>query len=420
MKILTNGTDTGSKSVLVPLPNYRSVSILVLFKAGSRLDIESYSGTAHLLEHLVFKGSKEYPTSKAISYAIELLGGHVNAFTSYEYTGYYIKVPAGKFKEAFEILQDMVCHPIVNEAELEKEKEVVIQEIGMYDDSPQSIVDQNFTEQLFQNSSLGLQITGTKESVLNITQSELLGFVRNNYNRGNALVSIAGNFDESQAKDLISGYFDNLPAQTPSADSAQIKQLTLKGRITSKVKDTNQAHIVMGGYAYPKKDERRYIYQVARAYLAYGFGSIMYKELRDKLALTYYLHFDTSSYNEIGSYSIHLGVDPAKIQFALDQVVSILKNIKHDKISTEGFLRATRYLEGSIITHFESSAEIASYFGLEYLLRDSCVDPDTSIALLSNVSSDEILSIYQELFIEANLIAHILGPKDNQYTLGSV
>src|SRR3989338_8609352 len=197
-RILKNGVRT----VLVPLPSTKAATVLVLFRVGSRYETPNTNGIAHFVEHMMFKGTKKRPTTLDISQALDRYGAEYNAFTSKDYTGYYIKIDRDKLGEAMDILFDMVLHSKLDPKEVDKERKVIFEEIKMHDENPLMHVDDMFESVLFNGSPLGWDIAGTKESMSKVTQKNIVDFVHNYYRPSRTLVVVCGNVDEHIFKDV--------------------------------------------------------------------------------------------------------------------------------------------------------------------------------------------------------------------------
>ncbi|HEX9805138.1 MAG TPA: pitrilysin family protein, partial [Candidatus Dojkabacteria bacterium] len=324
MKINSNILDNKTRLLHIEDNDSNSVSIMVLVNAGSRHEKNSTSGLAHFVEHNFFKGSKKYPSSKIIGMAIENLGGSSNAFTSYEYTGYYIKVPKEKFEEAIDIMADMLIHSVFPSVEVEKERGVIIEEIRMYEDIPMRKVSQSHMTNLFSpGHPLGWDIAGTIDTVSSFGRDNIIDYTDEFYNGSNIIVSIAGGTSKEKTFSVFEKYF----SQLKSGNRSKFQKFTKKeiaSPINIQKKELEQTHIVLGGYGIKRSDEDRYAVRVGQTILGRGFGSILFQTIREKLSLAYYIHADHSSFQEIGAWDISMGVDNKRVVEAVEAVVGEL------------------------------------------------------------------------------------------------
>ncbi len=397
-------------SLLIHNPDSPSVTVMVMVSVGSRHETDKMAGIAHFVEHTIFKGTKKRPTSKQIGMEIELLGGNSNAFTSNDYTGYYIKVPSGKQQQALEILSDMVKNSLFVTAEIEKERRVIIEEIKMYEDMARSKVGDIFMHDVYLKHPMSREITGSVESLNGLNRQDLENFVRDNYTGSNMLISIAGNLERPTMEKLVEDSFGSLPTGL-KAPFKKVTQHSLGGKINFTNKKLEQTHLVFGGFGYPRKNDKRYAYQVGNAILSYGFGSRLFQVLRDELGLAYYVDSSIPAYSDHGLFKIAMGVDSKRVGVAVNAALKQLSCLKTGDFSDEEFERARNFLIGSLITQLETSEDLGSWFGSQKLLRDELVSGEETIKRITNVTREEVLATWSPLLKPGNLHFTILGPK---------
>jgi predicted Zn-dependent peptidase len=406
IKILNNTLNTLYIDAKLP-----SVTILLLFKVGSINDETNYEGIAHFLEHCLFKRTSKYKDSLELSNAIELIGGSANAFTSYEYTGYYIKVPTIKYIEAIGIISELVINPRFNKIDVRKEKGVIKEEIKMYDDMPKQKVKKLFQEKIFSNSKLGNDIAGSIDSVENIEIDDLYKHLDKYYNLRNLHITIVGNIDEKLVTELLESTFINYNyGDIFSTD--KITRNILNRQVYKLSQQTEQTHIVMGGYSYPRIEADRYALAVGNSLLSYGFGSLLFQKIREDLGLAYYVYSNVSMFESIGKYSISMGVDSKKIMSAINSVEIELNNVANGKFSKTQLERAKNYLIGSYITEFEASDNLAIWYGTEMVNGYDISKIDNIIKTISNISVDDIVRIWQPIINKDNIIFTLIGAEE--------
>ena len=372
-------------TVLVENPTLQSVTILVLVGVGSRYESVERAGLAHFLEHVFFKGTAKRPSSKHIGMEIELLGGTTNAFTNYDYTGYYIKVPSHNFEKAVEILSDMINNSLFDEKEIEKERGVIIEEIRMYEDIPRAKVDDVFMTDVFGKHPLGREITGSVESVSSFRRKDFVEFVEENYNGSNMLVSIGGDINSESAFEIVKQHFSGLP-EGKKATFAKTAPHKLGGKIHFKDRKLEQSHIIFGGFGHPRASEHRYGYKVGNALLGYGFGSRLFLVIREKLGLAYYVGSDIPVFSEVGLFKVDMGVQNGKVGLAVNATLQELAALKKGKFSDMELERAKNILIGSMTTHLEGSDDLASWYGQHKLLRNELANAEETIAKIRKVT----------------------------------
>ncbi|MFQ5492598.1 MAG: M16 family metallopeptidase [Candidatus Dojkabacteria bacterium] len=410
MRIEKKTLKNNLRALLVHDVNSPSVTILALVGIGSRYENKNASGLAHFVEHTIFKGTSKRPTSRKIGMDIELLGGTSNAFTSYDYTGYYIKVPKHNAMQAFEILTDMVKNSLFAETEIEKERGVISEEIRMYEDIPRAKIRQIFNSTLFRDNPLGRDIAGSIKSVAGLKRETFLEFVEENYTGENLLLSLGGGFDITEVESFINDNYGDLSAGK-KATFEKMSRVKLKKKVKFTTKKLEQTHIVMGGFGYQRNFEKRFAYQVGNAMLSSGFGSRLFQVLRDELGLAYYVSSAISSFADIGRFTISMGVDNSKAVKAINAVINELNNLKSGNFSGEELKRAKNFLIGSLTTQLETSDDVASWYGLMALLKEEFLTSDEIIKKIAKVSQDEVIEVWREVLNNDNLLITGLGPK---------
>lgn len=393
----------------------QSACILVLFKVGSRHETLPESGLAHFIEHNFFKGSKNFPTSKDIGMAIEQLGGTSNAFTSYDYTGYYIKVPTDKFAAAARILSDMLTNPTFPEVEVEKERGVVIEEIRMYEDIPMRNVSSKFSEQLFGNKHpLGWDIAGTVDSVSKLNKEDILRFTEKFYNAENCLIAVASSLPSQGVYDIVNELFGPLKSGFDSTFEPFTPSILGRNKYLYD-KKVEQTHIVMGGFGHQRNFEKKYPLKVGVSILSRGFGSRLFQVIREELALAYYVNADHTSYEETGYWDVSLGVDNSRIQLAIDAVLKELRTFKKGEFSEAEFERAKNYMIGNMITELETTDDLAYWYGAQELLNNETKTAKEVIEEIKNVTKDEVVEVWDSILKTDNIILTAITPSADKF-----
>jgi predicted Zn-dependent peptidase len=416
MDIIKRKYENGLRSLSVLTQDTQAVTIMFLVKAGARDELTHERGLAHFVEHTIFKGTEKRPTSKQIGMEIESLGGSSNAFTSYEYTGYYIKTPSINFAQSFDVLADIFKNSIFAPEEVEKERSVIIEEIRMYEDRPTSKVAQEWQRNFFVDNSLGEEITGSIEQVSSIQREQFFEFLKNHYYGENTLVVVAGNVEQQQVEDMIRQYCLDLPSRTPdkqsgfsefnfSPDKRREKQISLN-------KQVEQSHLMLGGLAVDRSDPERFAFQVANTILGNGFGSRLFQVIRDELALAYYVYSRATSFEDTGIFQIGLGVTPGREGEALSAVKAQLKAITDGNFTKEELVRAKNFLLGNLVTDLETSEDVATFYGMQELLQEEKLTIEQIKERIMDVGLEDINSVSTKYFTEENYFEAILSRAD--------
>ena len=329
--------------------DFESVTLSILVKSGSRNENEQNNGISHFLEHMAFKGTLKR-TAKDIAEEFDMIGGYFNAYTSRTSTVYYAKVLKNDLEKALDIITDILLNSTFAKEELEKERQVIFQELCMTKDTPDDIVFDYFQETAFKNQPLGRSILGTEEFIKNLKREELLSYFKNQYSNKNTIISAAGNFDSGQFNDLISNRFSNF--QNTNVKKYE-KGIYTGGELHVK-KDLEQAQFLLGfeGVSYLDKDF--YDAQILSIILGGGMSSRLFQEIREKRGLVYNISSYSTSYSDCGIFGVYSALDPVNINILIDLIVSELFNIT-DKINEKEIMRAKAQIKSSLLMSMEST-----------------------------------------------------------------
>lgn len=401
--------------------NSPSVTVMASFKVGARHEKEGQFGIAHLIEHNMFKGTKRRPSSKILSYEVENLGAYQNAFTSHEQTSYYIKGPKGKALNMIDLLADMILNPLIPEDELIKEKKVIIEEIKMYSDIPRHKIAENFLKTLYQDHPLGRDIAGYPKQIEGISRKECFDFINNYYGSKNLYLVISGCFDEKAVMSSLEASFEKITKGSMPELDKFIPQESLKGQ-TRNTKDIEQSHIMIGGfcpsYKVPKK-ERIPLY-LGRVIMGGGMGSKLSQRIREELGLAYYVHMDLQEFEETGYYTVALGVDHDNVTKAVPEVITQLQTLKNGAISPAEFERARNYLIGSFITFFETSDDLAQWYGGQLINGEELWSAEEMIKSFEKTRLGDVVAAWEKLLKNDNLTVVTLGRDDQKLEIVNI
>ena len=390
----------------------QSVSIMILVRVGSRFEDKKQNGIAHFVEHTFFKGTKKRPSSKQIGMEIENLGGSSNTFTSSDYTGYYIKVPKEKFKKSAEILADMIKNSLFDKKEIDKERGVIVEEIRMYEDTPQRKAPDVFDENLFGDHPLGKLTTGTVQSVSSMPRQAFLDFVKNYYVGENMMVVTAGGIEWEEARDEMESLFGSIP-KGDFAKYEKYEERKVNSEVHITEKKIEQTHLVIGGFGLNRKSKDRFIYQVGKAVLSDGFGSRLFQVIRDELGLAYYVYSYLHMMDEIGAYMVGVGVDNKRAEKAVEAVLEQLKQLSIGKFDDDELERAQNYLVGGLVTGLESSDEVASWHGIQDLLIGEVLSVEQVKKEILSVNRDDIVRVWGKLIRDDNIMLAGISPRSD-------
>jgi predicted Zn-dependent peptidase len=396
----------------------QSVTIMLLVGSGSRHESEDFSGSAHFLEHMFFKGSSMYPSSNKLAMAMEMLGGLSNAFTSYDYTGYYIKVPLKNFDKAIELIADIILNPIFKLEEFEKEKGVIEEEIRMYDDLPSEKIKDEFNKTLFLDHPLGRNIAGTIQTLGNIKIETISGFRDENYFPNNMRLIIAGDLTEKHALQSAEKYFAQLKDKK-TKEKQIFKSIEKIGDLSTKhlhiKKNTEQSHVVVGGISYERNHLLEYPMKVGMTLLSDGFGSRLFQSLREKLGIAYYIGGGVATYDDLGKFYIRAGIANNSTQKGVDEILQSFKDLSVGTFSQEELDRAKNYHISSILNNIETGEDKAGWFGISSILNKKHKTPEEQIKEIELITKEGVKQAWEGVVRDNNILVAIISEKDIKY-----
>lgn len=403
-KILPNGL----RVMLVPMPESPTVTVAVLVGAGSDQEDKNAHGVAHFLEHMCFKGTESRPRALDISRELEGLGAINNAFTERRYTGYFAKAQARDGLKIFDIVSDLFLNPTFPDIELEKEKGVVIEEINMYEDMPQSLVDDLFQELLYGDTLYGRTILGTRDSIRGLNRDAILAFRNRHYNAQETVLVIAGAFDESDMLAHARKVFVAVPQGKSFKEKAP--QFSAPSPVAHKVKQSEQTHIILGGRAIQSEHPDEPILKVMMTVLGGGMSSRLFQILREEMGVCYYAYAAASTNRLYGDFEIHAGIPAERTIEVIEVIAQELKRLREELVSDEELKTAINFKTGTLMLGLESSDELGFYYGLQEATGITVTSPQARAKELRSVTVQDIKRVARKLFKPENLRLALVGP----------
>ncbi len=398
------------KVVVKEIPYVESASIIVWVKTGSRYEPKKLNGISHFIEHLVFKGSKKRPDALSISLAIEEIGGKINAFTSEEYTGFYVKVPADYIELGMDVLSDMIYSPLLREDDIEKEKKVVIEEIKRYYDIPEEWVETLLIKAVWGDHPLGRDILGTIESVSSLTKKDIVNFMEANYNPSNITVSIAGKVKIQEIFNLASNYFYTEKKGKPY-DFSKVNSKIQGEKFIAEHRNISQVHLSMAFLSFPRSDERRYALSLLSIILGSGMSSRLFQKLREEKSLVYDISTYPVYFSDTGLFKISAGIDPPRTEEAIIAIIEELNKMK-DFDDEKELKKAKEYYKGSFLISLEDSLTQSSFIGKWTMLEGTPPNIKEFIRKTEKVTIKDIRDISRAIFSYENGAASLILPEN--------
>ena len=409
--------DNGMRVVTSEMPHTRSVSMCVLVGVGSRYESDEEAGLSHFLEHMVFKGTKSRPEPQQISAAVESVGGVINAATEHELTVYWCKVAQPYFEDSLALLLDILRNSLYEPDDIEKERHVIFEELGMINDYPGYKVEALIDAMLWPGHPLGRDIGGTRESVGGITREMILDFVSAYYTPDNMVVSVAGNVSHdgvvAQVERLSEGW-------KPGGDSMTSERGALKEWLPytgeqcepqSRVeyRKTEQAHLSVALPGVSLMHPQRYTLDLLSVALGEGMSSRLFVEVREKRGLAYDVHSEVSHFSDTGAIVVSAGVDPKRVYDAV-QTILVQVGALRDGLPEEELEKAKRLSAGRLMLRMEDTRAVASWMGQSEMLLGNIAHVDDVIEQVNAVTTDDVHCLANDLLVSERLNIAVVGP----------
>jgi predicted Zn-dependent peptidase len=401
----------GLRVLTAPMPYVQSVTCFLMLAAGSRYETADTAGIAHFAEHMFFKGTERRPTARDIAGEIDAIGGEFNAFTSKEYTGYYVKCAAEHRDIALDVLVDMLRHSNFDPEEIEREKGVIVEEMNMYFDTPRDYIGGVYESLLYGDQPLGRDIIGRKETVRAATQDTFREYLGHWYRPSRMVVGLGGNIGE----DVPQGVADLLGdlEDLPGADGAEPVRRAANGRVKVHTKDSDQAHLILGAPSYPLGHPDRYALTLLATVLGGGMSSRLFTEVRERRGLGYYIFGVNHSYTDTGSLYAQAGVDIARIDDAVTTIAAELRRIADKRVPAGELEKARNFAKGRFVLQLESPQGTISFGLRREVLEGGAVEPDEVLAGLEAVTAADVKRVAQDVIGDDRLRLAVIGPFDD-------
>ncbi len=398
--------DCGLKVITEEIPYVRSVSLGFWIAVGARDESDRFNGMSHFLEHLMFKGTKTR-TAKQISETFDALGGELNAYTAKEYTYFYTRLLDEQVSVGAEVLSDMLQNSLFGEKEISAEKEVVIEEINLHQDTPDELVHDLFAQCLWKNHPLGRSGLGDADTVRSFTKSDVVNFFSRNYVFDNMVVAAAGNLKHEHIVDLARKSFTR-----KTTKRGPRRRLAPKASSGVKLvrKNTEQAHIALGTEGLHAKHEDRFALAILDNILGGGMSSRLFQEVREKRGLVYSIYSYLALYAETGLFSVYAGTRPSQAEQVVRIVKEEIEKIKEQGVMQEELHRSKEHLKGQLVLGMESTGTRMIRLGKSEIIQGEILSLDALVERIDRVSSADVLRVAQKVFGSSGLFLTAIGP----------
>ena len=404
--VLQNGIRILTKK----MPYVRSVSMGIWVNVGARDEGLAENGLSHFIEHMIFKGTKKRSAFQ-IAKEFDAIGGHSNAFTGMENTCFHAKVMDTRIEILVDILSDIFLNSVFNAKEVENERQVILQEIGMVEDSPEEYIHILTNNNFWGDNPLGRSILGSRENIINFDADAIKEFFCRFYQPEYILISAAGNIEHDRIVDMIGPAFESITS------GKKLPERTTPENISSvdmHYRDLEQVHICIGTKGLPATDEQRYAFSLMNTILGGNMSSRLFQEIREQRGLAYSVYSFISSHIDTGMFGVYAGIDPKNTQVSIELILNEMRKLKEKRVSSTELHNAKEYTKGNLLLASENSdnqmvrlAQNEIHFG-RYIPMQEVVDN------IDAVSKDDILNLAENLFQSKHLALTSLGPvKDN-------
>lgn len=401
--ILPNGV----RIVTEAIPSVRSISVGLWISRGSRDESLSEAGISHFIEHMVFKGTTRRRMHH-IARRLESVGGYLNAFTGKEYTCFYARALDEHLERSVDLLCDLIQAPSFPEKELEKEKEVVLEEMKMYEDSPEDFIFDRFESVMYQSHSLGRPVLGNRNSVLSFSREQLVSYLTDHYTPGRIILSVAGNIKHRDVVALATKAFTH-PSRSPKS-SARTPVNGYKCKEVVETKPIQQAHLIVGGRGINIHDQQRSAGTVLNTLLGGGMSSRLNQNIREKYGFCYSIYSFFNMHSDVGDFGIYMGTDKSKVKRAAKLILRELDKIAQKPVSPRSLNQAKNQVKGSIMLGLESMSNRMMRLGRQELIFGRYYSLDEALEELNSVTTEDVRGLAESLVQQAQLSSVILLP----------
>ncbi|HEV2590614.1 MAG TPA: pitrilysin family protein [Gaiellaceae bacterium] len=402
----------GVRVLTAPLPHAQSVACYIMLSAGSRFEHAENRGIAHFAEHMFFKGTKRRPSSRDLSSEVDGIGGEFNAFTSKEYTAYYIRCAGEQRDTALDVLVDMLRHSKFDPEELEREKGVILEEMNMYFDTPRDYVSSVYDQLMFGDNPLGWETLGTRDTIKATTRETFMDYLEQWYHPERIVVGLAGMVGDDLVPRLeeLLGDLEGAPTAKPAP--AQVER-SAEPKVRVHSKDSDQAQVCLGVPSYALQHKDRYALQMLATVLGGGMSSRLFLEVRERRGLAYYVYGVNQSYTDAGTLFAQGGVDINRIDDAVTTIVEQFRKLADEEVPADELEKARALAKGRFVLQTESPNGLLLYGLRREVLEGRAAEPTELLAGLDAVTAADVQRVAQDVIGGEGMRLALIGPFDD-------
>ena len=403
---------SGLRILTERMPTVRSVAFGIWAGVGSRDETPRLAGASHYLEHLLFKGTRRR-SARDIAEQMDAVGGETNAFTAKEYTCFYARTLDRDLPLAVNVLVDMLRFSKMAKADVEAERTVILEEIGMHNDAPDDIVHDLFAEVLLGGHPLGRPVLGTVESIGAMSRDAIARYWRRHYVPGDLVVAAAGNCSHDEVVELVTAAFEGAEGARPDAVPSR-HEPRIYGGVQVRHKPTEQAHVVFGTRGLSRSDPRRFALGVLNIAFGGGMSSRLFQEVREQRGLVYSIYSYATQYTETGSFSIYAGTAPKRVHEVLSIVREELDRVIADGLTEEELERGKGHLKGSLVLGLEDTSGRMTRLGKSELTSGEILSVDEIVRRVDEVTDQDVRTVAKEVLGGGPRALAVIGPFDEE------
>jgi len=399
--------------ITVPMKGTNTATVLIMVHTGSKNENKNNNGISHFLEHMFFKGTKKRPNTTAISSELDSIGAEFNAFTSKEFTGYWVKVDKNKINLAIDIVSDMLLNSKFDADEIEKEKGVIIEEINMYYDNPMIHIEDIFEECLYGDTPAGWNIAGPKKNILKFKRKDFTDYFDTQYSANNMTICIAGNLNKLNIKQQEKKYFTKFKS-TKFVEKAKLVEKQTSPQIKVQYKKTDQAHISLGVRSIPIDHKDEFALKMLGIMLGGSMSSRLFIEVREKQGLAYYVRTSAEFYTDSGYLTTQAGTSIDKVTKTIEIILHEYKKITENLVTAKELNKTKDLIFGRSAIQLEASDNVASWYGRQGAIRKKMLSPKQFKENIKKVTPKDIQRIAKKIFVNDGLNLAVIGPFKNK------
>lgn len=402
--------ENGLRILTAPMQGTNTVTILVLCGTGSDYEVKRENGISHFLEHMFFKGTERRPTPNGVKEELDAMGSISNAFTSHETTGYYIKAGAPYLGRCLDILADIYKHSLLAEPEIEREKQVVIEEMHQNRDDPASDIWRHWERLLYGDQPAGWHVAGEEETVRKFRRDDLYAYFTNQYVAGNTAVVVTGNMDEAAVLAHIREHFGEIRHSPPRIRPA-VTGVQTAPQLHPESRKTDQTHVIVGFRGYDAFHPKRYAADLMATVLGGGWSSRMFRRIREELGLAYAVFTDSENFSNRGYLVTYAGVAHENAERAVEAILGEYQRIRDESVPEDELARTKDFIKGRMLMALETSNAVANFVGGEEMLTGKPLTAEEVFGKLDAVQAEDIAAVARDRFKPEALNVVVLGPQ---------